>query len=209
MNDIVILIGIEEHITREELKEDFTFLNLIMDTAVMQYTHQYLLLKGLTHSRDRTDFIKELYRLWFALYTRQVKNDSSGFEHVFLGEIKHGVEIIGFHNWIRIYLEEKKGKFNYLGYIKSKPHKGHWGSDLDEHKQLITMQFEWSGAKKLFSSSFIGTSPEFEFALYTLCFYAGQEENTVQVGPYRVLLTCYKFPPHPKPGQEYSMNYDE
>ena len=48
---------------------------------------------------------------------RKVENDSSGFEHVFVGEEKDGV-IVGLHNWIQIYLEEKKGNLNYMGYIK-------------------------------------------------------------------------------------------
>jgi len=38
--------------------------------------------------------------------------DSSGFEHVFVGEVKKG-QIIGCHNWIQIYNEERKGRLNY------------------------------------------------------------------------------------------------
>jgi hypothetical protein len=63
------------------------------------------------------------------------------------------------------------------------------------------MQFEWRGAKKLVSSSLVGTSPEFELALYTLCFYSGQQEAVVTLGPYRVLVTCYVWPPHAREGQ--------
>jgi len=36
------------------------------------------------------DFKKKLHDLWFELYSRKAKNDSSGFEHVFLGEYKNG-----------------------------------------------------------------------------------------------------------------------
>ena len=43
-------------------------------------------------------------------FSRMVDNDSSGFEHVFLGESKAG-EVVGLHNWIRLYLEERKGDF--------------------------------------------------------------------------------------------------
>ena len=42
--------------------------------------------------------------------------DSSGFEHVFVGETKSGTEIVGFHNWIQFYLQEKNHHLDYKGY---------------------------------------------------------------------------------------------
>lgn len=47
--------------------------------------------------------------------------DSCGFEHVFVGETKSGTEIVGFHNWIQFYLQEKNGNLDYKGY-KAKNH---------------------------------------------------------------------------------------
>jgi len=44
-----------------------------------------------------------------------VDNDSSGFEHVFVGEERAG-KIMGLHNWVQYYIEEKKGNINYLGW---------------------------------------------------------------------------------------------
>lgn len=46
------------------------------------------------------DFKKMLHQMWFELYTRDTRNDTCGFEHVFCGETstsKH--EVTGFHNW--------------------------------------------------------------------------------------------------------------
>jgi poly(U)-specific endoribonuclease len=42
---------------------------------------------------------------------------SSGFEHVFLTEIKKG-QVSGLHNWIYFNDAEKKNEANYLGYMK-------------------------------------------------------------------------------------------
>lgn len=47
--------------------------------------------------------------------------DSSGFEHVFVGETKSGTEIIGFHNWVQFYLQEKNQHLDYKGY-KAREH---------------------------------------------------------------------------------------
>ena len=41
----------------------------------------------------------------------------SGFEHVFIGEIKNG-EVSGFHDWVNFYQQEKTNAINYLGYIE-------------------------------------------------------------------------------------------
>ena len=43
--------------------------------------------------------------------------DSSGFEHVFVGETRDHKEVLGFHNWIQFYLQEKAGNVDYQGYI--------------------------------------------------------------------------------------------
>ena len=62
-----------------------------------------------------------LYAIWFKMYSRSYQStragveDSSAFEHTFVGETKASGPI-GFHNWIRFYLLEKEGKLNYKGY---------------------------------------------------------------------------------------------
>jgi hypothetical protein len=109
LDNYVSSLGESETVTEDEKSENLRFLNLIMDSAVMQYLHQYLVQKHLTKATTRAAFLSELNHLWFSLYKRKVANDSSGFEHVFVGEIKEeNMEITGFHNWIQLYLEEKK-----------------------------------------------------------------------------------------------------
>uniref|UniRef100_A0A0E0KTE0 EndoU domain-containing protein n=1 Tax=Oryza punctata TaxID=4537 RepID=A0A0E0KTE0_ORYPU len=54
-------------------------------------------------------------------------------------------------------------------------------------------EFEWHGVLKSVSSTLIGVSPEFEVALYTLCFFMGGEDNRVEIGPYGVNIKCYRM----------------
>ena len=67
-----------------------------------------------------SSFRETLTELWFNLYSRSSSGpaggDSSGFEHVFVGEEK-STTISGFHNWIQFYLEEKAGRLDYKGYV--------------------------------------------------------------------------------------------
>ena len=58
---------------------------------------------------------------------------------------------------------------------------------------MLSVQFSWNGQLKDVSSMFIGTSPEFELALYTLCFLTGQEDNIVAVGDYEVKIKVYRI----------------
>lgn len=63
----------------------------------------------------------------------------------------------------------------------------------DSESQLLTIQFEWNGVLKAVSSTLVGVSPEFEIALYTLCFFMGGEDNHIELGPYQVNIKCYRF----------------
>ncbi|XP_047323077.1 poly(U)-specific endoribonuclease-A-like [Impatiens glandulifera] len=183
--------GYKEQVTSQELQEQAAFIEEICRTAPIKYLQKYLAYKGIV-SDNIQDFKRTMTSLWFDLYNRGgTSGSSSAFEHVFVGEIKQKgeQEVSGFHNWLQFYLEESKGKVDYQGYIYPRRR----GSVPDSETQLLTVQFEWNGVLKSLSSSFIGVSPEFEIALYTLCFYAGQEENHVQMGPYYVNIKCYRF----------------
>ena len=62
-------------------------------------------------------------KIWFGLYTRKSLEEprksksSSGYEHVFMGELKYN-KVGGFHNWLSFYDEEREFKLNYKGYMK-------------------------------------------------------------------------------------------
>lgn len=182
--------GIAEVVTPEEMAENFHFLDVILETKVMQLAHQYLVSKNLT-SADARGFRQHLYDIWFQLYSRGGRGrDSSGFEHVFVGETKRGKEIMGLHNWVQFYLQEKHNHIDYKGFVarrdKNKP-------DEDDH--VLTLQFSWKEMVKPVGSSFIGVTPEFEFALYTICFLqssARVSRELVMVDEFHLQIVVYR-----------------
>ncbi|KAJ8513761.1 hypothetical protein OPV22_004195 [Ensete ventricosum] len=184
-------VGCKEVVTSEEKHEQAAFIEEISRTAPIKYLYHYLVAKDII-SNDYEDFKRMMSDLWFNLYGRGGHSScSSAFEHVFVGEIKgrEEYEVSGFHNWIQFYLEEWKERLDYQGYIFPKKR----GDSPDSETQLLTIQFEWNGVLKSVSSTLIGVSPEFEIALYTLCFFVGEEENHVCLGPYSVNIKCYRL----------------
>ncbi|XP_027559352.1 poly(U)-specific endoribonuclease [Neopelma chrysocephalum] len=154
--------GREEEVTAEELREQETFLGAAMGTELMRTLFAFLREKNRYDSEQ--EFLEDLKEMWFGLYSRgDGEQDSSGFEHVFSGEVKKG-KVSGFHNWIRFYLLEKQGMVNYLSHNFDGP----W----DTFPRVLGLQFSWDGFHKEVGSAFIGSSPEFELGLYTLCFLA-------------------------------------
>ncbi|KAG7379931.1 hypothetical protein PHYPSEUDO_007989 [Phytophthora pseudosyringae] len=182
--------GVTERVTPKELAENNAFLNAVIDTAPMRYVHAWLV-KNKKFSGDMQDFKKKLEFIWFGLYRREVRNDSSGFEHVFVGEEKNG-KIGGCHNWLQVYNEERNGRIDYKGYIRPRQ-RGCKFMEPHNKEQLITFQFQWEDETKPVSTSLIGVSPEFEMALYTMCFLNGQENSNVQLGPYLCNIKCFTF----------------
>ncbi|KAL5728459.1 hypothetical protein ACHQM5_001539 [Ranunculus cassubicifolius] len=183
--------GVKEVVTSEERQEQIAFIEEISRTAPIKYLYKYLTSKQVV-SGNYEGFKKMMIDLWFGLYGRGgTSSCSSAFEHVFVGEIKQRGEdsVSGFHNWIQFYLEESKDRVNYQGYIFPRRR----GQFPDSESQLLTIQFEWNGVLKSVSSTMVGVSPEFEIALYTLCFFMGGEDNHIQLGPYYVNIKCYRL----------------
>ncbi|XP_025969782.2 poly(U)-specific endoribonuclease-B-like isoform X2 [Dromaius novaehollandiae] len=110
--------GVAEVVTPEEIAENNNFLDAILETEVMKLAHQYLIKKNLAEP-NLTDFKSQLYDIWFQLYARKEGNrlDSCGFEHVFVGETSRGKQILGLHNWVQFYLQEKRHQIDYKGYV--------------------------------------------------------------------------------------------
>ncbi|XP_022046743.1 uridylate-specific endoribonuclease A isoform X2 [Acanthochromis polyacanthus] len=157
------MTGTTENFSSRQLTEQETFVKETMSrTEVGRELFTFLYTKGVYASEE--EFLQDLKTMWFGLYSRNNgKLDSSGFEHIFAGEIKGG-KVSGFHNWIQFYLLEKRGELNYYSHSFNGP----WTSYPD----ILGMQFMWEGYFKQVGSAVIGCSPEFDFAIYSLCYIA-------------------------------------
>ncbi|XP_044730042.1 poly(U)-specific endoribonuclease homolog [Chrysoperla carnea] len=161
LDNYIMDSAVTEEVTPLERKEENDFLDTIISTPVMQHARQLLMSKGLIKA-DPNDFKDNLKRLWFTLYSRgDGKIGSSGFEHVFMSELKKG-ELQGLHNWIYFSDQEAAKKVDYLGYLRN--------INLGDKGQVVKLRFKYNNQVRIPKTLFIGTSPEFEFALYTVCY---------------------------------------
>ncbi|KAJ8033853.1 Poly(U)-specific endoribonuclease [Holothuria leucospilota] len=186
LNNYIATEGNTESFTSTENNEITAFLDAIFSTTVMQKTVTYLINEGLVSSES--DLRNKMDTMWFEPYNRQGTDDSSGFEHVFLGEWKSSTTVNGFHNWIQFYKEENEGDINYFGYVE------------EANPNLISMQFSWgssSRVKKL-TSIMLGASPEFEMAMFTTCFLK-----------HKGSLCTFTLDGHTVQIQTYSQNTDQ
>ncbi|XP_042873740.1 poly(U)-specific endoribonuclease-like [Penaeus japonicus] len=143
-----------------ETAEQEAFLDAIMATQVMQRAETFLTEKSLLSGSLR-DKLKEI---WFMMYSRAGSTlGSSGFEHVFVGELKSG-DVSGFHNWVYFYHEELEGDLNYMGWSKT--------VDLGDKGEIVMDHFDWLNTPKPKGSMMVGTSPELDMAMFTVCFLA-------------------------------------
>ncbi|KAM6229577.1 LOW QUALITY PROTEIN: uridylate-specific endoribonuclease C-like [Spheniscus humboldti] len=176
--------GREETVTAEEEEEEEAFLDAVFQTRVMATLTSFFLTKGLYPSEEA--FRADLKEMWFGLYSRSGGKalDSSGFEHVFHGEIKRG-KVSGCHSWVQLYALERSG-LNYLSYSYDGP----WVTYPD----VLALQYRWSGYLKSIGSTFMGSSPEFDLALYTLCYKTRPDRQChVSLGGKAAAIQTYSW----------------
>ncbi|KAI9178931.1 hypothetical protein H9P43_005593 [Blastocladiella emersonii ATCC 22665] len=162
--------GIAEQVTAEEKLEEMKFIQAVVATDIAKAVFSYVNAKGWWRG-STAEWVLYLRKLWFTLYRRESMNDSSAFEHVFVGEIRNG-QVIGFHNWVTIFLAERKKVLDYRGYIF--PRRRH-ACQPSNDTHLLKLQFTYKGKLKPISTVLLGVSPEFELMLYTLVFLSGQD----------------------------------
>ncbi|XP_029450979.1 poly(U)-specific endoribonuclease [Rhinatrema bivittatum] len=176
--------GTGEAMSPEHLDEQDSFLQEIMKTEVMKELYKFFHQKNMYHTQQ--EFVADLKKMWFGLYSRsKSEQDSSGFEHVFVGEVKKG-KVSGFHSWIRFYFLEKQGLVDYY----SHNYDGPWRTYPD----VLGKQFHWDGYFKEVGSAFIGSSPEFDFAIYTLCFVTRPNKKCkISLGGHPLSIQTYTW----------------
>ncbi|TGZ66303.1 hypothetical protein CRM22_005407 [Opisthorchis felineus] len=114
-------------------------------------------------------------RLWFRLERYQ-----SGLENTFVGHMQHDDLP---NNWIQLGCLEARKKLNYLGYITKL---------CGDPPLLATVVFDIVDETPVPCNTtiLIGTSPQFELAMYTILYLTGDQEMTVQLGSCRVTASC-------------------
>ncbi|XP_043255452.1 poly(U)-specific endoribonuclease homolog [Colletes gigas] len=152
----------KETVTTEERREESELIDKILETDIMKSTMKFLADKGYIPD-DEYEFKDSLKRIWFSQFKR-IDGDasSSGFETVFLAE-KFDSDIIGLHDWIYYAKQEAEKKLNYLGYIKE--------VKLGDKGAVLKVRSSMNDVVQPVTTIFVGTSPELEFALYTMCFF--------------------------------------
>ncbi|XP_076597980.1 uridylate-specific endoribonuclease A [Chaetodon auriga] len=179
------MTGQAEDFTSQQLAEQDTFLRETMsNTELGRELFAFLYTKGVYASEG--EFIQDLKKMWFGLYSRNNNQmDSSGFEHIFAGEIKGG-KVSGFHNWIQFYRLEKRGQLEYYSHSFNGP----WLNYPD----VMGMQFMWEGYFKQVGSAIIGCSPEFDLAMYSLCYITRPgKQCRLSLGGKELIIQTYTW----------------
>merc|ERR1712047_193737 len=89
-------VRVNENRNTQKRGEEDRFLNAVINTSLMKLTWKTLSDHGYV-SNNINEFKNEMRQWWFQNYSRsRGRYGSSGFEHIFCGEIKEG-GVIGFH----------------------------------------------------------------------------------------------------------------
>ncbi|CAH8487422.1 unnamed protein product [Schistosoma bovis] len=177
-------VGVTEIVTEQQQKEEDDFINELLKTEVMKMTHNFLIEKQKL-TGDITNFGKFLKDLWFKRYKRRSPGDSSAFEHVFVGEHKKS-KMLGLHNWIQFYLKEKNKEINYYG----------WKKSICNDRLLNLTYIDKDKYEKPIGGIFVGSSPEFDIAVYTVAFALYPKSLTdVDIAGCKIRITCHELSP--------------
>jgi len=178
-----------------ELHEEDDFINaLAVSEGPMKIGFQYLKDKGKISMKCLDQFKPVLKKMWFGKFAKRGRDPKfSGFEHTFVGEMVYDWKTkskitTGFHNWIQFLSERQAGRLTHY----PPPIRKYVSKEL----AIVRAKLQWRGARKPPGSSFfIGTSPAFETALYTVCFFQAFQSShcTCRINGKPLTITAVNF----------------
>lgn len=143
--------GYSEVITDFKLYRFKNFIYTILNSHLMIITYNYYF----ADKYKPKEFVKFFIRTFFSTYNRHNNDDTSLFEHYFVGEMNiKSNNFVGLHYWLSFNILENRGKLNYYGYTK----KG---------KYIISAKFNYKDSIKI-TSFMYPTFPEFEMIMILL-----------------------------------------
>lgn len=181
---------VAEFMSANEKEETWHFLHVACNTVPMRYAFEWCKANG--GPANEVAWKLALFNLWFGTFSRGAGvASSSAFEHVFVGEVKNN-EVTGFHNWLQFYYQEKAGHVDYRGYVV--PHRrGQPTAKATGKEPVLSLKFAWAGEVKPVSTFLIGTTPEFELALYTMAFYSKKDAICADFAGFDVDIITHRF----------------
>ncbi|CAK9817153.1 Endoribonuclease CG2145 [Anthophora plagiata] len=143
--------------TIEIRKLENLLIDIFLNTNEITTAMQWLADQGFI---DPDDFERKdvLRRIWFTMFS----GSTCGFERVFASE-NYGTAIIGVQDWIYFHAQESQKRIDYMGYVDK--------LDLGSSASLLKLNFQMDGIVRPNATIFVGTLPELEMSLYTICFY--------------------------------------
>ncbi|XP_015122473.1 basic proline-rich protein [Diachasma alloeum] len=150
---------LKENSTSEMKKEENLLLDTFLNTDIMTTAMNWLASKYYIEPDD-FEMKDTLRHIWF----NKIDGATSGFERIFLAELYPGPSFIGAQNWIYFGAKEALKEINYMGYTEERA--------IADKATLLKFNLKMGDAVKQNVTMLIGTSPELEMALYTVCFYA-------------------------------------
>ncbi|XP_055300514.1 endoribonuclease CG2145-like isoform X2 [Sitodiplosis mosellana] len=192
--------ALPEVVTQQIEAQQDKFLDAVIKTTAMTILKNFFKKKNVDgiynvdEAVAQRNFKHLLKVLWFTNYARMRggAKGSSGFEHVFCKEIiyknnviSHG-ELSGFHNWIHFYDQEmaKTRKLTFQQLTRD--------LTLSNNFRIVKYKVSYDNMEKI-TSMFIGTTPDFEMSLYTLCVVMDRETCQVSLGKKRFFIKTFVF----------------
>ncbi|XP_060820132.1 endoribonuclease CG2145-like [Bombus pascuorum] len=166
--------------TLEIRKQENLLLDIFLNTNEMSRAMEWLADRGFIAPDDfeRKDVLR---RIWFTVFN----GSTCGFERVFASE-KYGTAIIGVQDWIYFENQESLKRIDYMGYVDK--------LDLGSTASLVKLNFQQDGNIRQNATIFVGTLPELEMALYTICFYARSNDLCpVSLGATKFTIYTHSF----------------